>query len=267
MAKTYLVTCGTSCYSHYCKMKGKNHFVKLNELRKELEMTPEEIQADMLQSMTTSVEPVAKLSAELNTLISVGLQEADNVVLFYGNTEEAKVSAKTIEAILLKNSLCESPDLKIVNDLATAKKDLMKGLCELANKLVQKHDEYKEHSDEVIFVVTGGYKAMTAVASVVAMLKGCDTMYLFEHSDVPGNIGVLPLVINEDMIPHNVRPLLAPGKGFKHAELKSNGLSDEQITKWFSKDKETQLYMARPHCLTPVRGRAKTSFMYHRSTC
>ena len=57
MAKTYLVTCGTSCYSHYCKMKGKNHFVKLNDLSEELGMTHKEIEADMLECMTTSDEP------------------------------------------------------------------------------------------------------------------------------------------------------------------------------------------------------------------
>ena len=246
MAKTYLVTCGTSCYSNYCKKKLDGcGFMKLNELSKNLGTPKKELQEDMLRTVTQCDAP-DEISAEINTLLTIGLESCDNIVLFHGHTDISILSAKAIEGILLSKSLCGGPELVEIKQLATAKKDLIKGLGEMANKLVAKHDEYIAMSDEVVFVVTGGFKAMTAVASVVAMLKGCQTMYLFEHSEVPGNIGVLPLALNENMIPSNIRALLAHQESFEHRELRSHDLSDEQIAKWFIKDKDTSLYTASP---------------------
>jgi putative CRISPR-associated protein (TIGR02619 family) len=180
-------------------------------------------------------EGVRQPSAELSTLVAIKLTRGDDVVLIGSKTPDSVACMEAMASVLFERG--HNPEVVKVEDLTSAKGDLVNGLGTLANKLVEKCREKQANNREVSFVVTGGYKAMTAIGSVVAMLMGCHSYYQYEGSEEAFNIGIIPLEVSLSRLPCALHSLEGRARQYSRRDLLALGLSEEEIRRYFVRNK------------------------------
>ncbi len=214
MPTAYLITCGTSAFN--ALFKGKE-FEKstVEDIQKKTGKSFDEF----LQALLCGYPEGKSPSAEISTLMNLKPKpiKQDEFVLFSTNSNDSRLSCEVVRSILLRDGFQNVRSIE-TKRLSGAKNDLLPGLRELANTLISNCREYKSNGLKVEFIVTGGYKAMTALASAVAMLLGCKAHYRYEDGEV-GNIGVLPLALNLSGLPESLFTVLAQEGSFSRKEL------------------------------------------------
>ncbi len=264
MSKAYFVTCGTSTFNNYCRNIAKRNFKSLDELASHLGIPAAAEGGQKEETLGTKIaekialeisrldeREIAAASAELNTLFSIRgeheLEINDNILLFSTGAWEAVLSAKIVEQVLLSKGY-PNTSLTVTKEITRGKRDFDLGLPVLVRKIMEKYREFSDtHNMEVIFVVTGGYKAMTAVTATLGMLLEKRCYYLFEGSNETVDVGILPVAIRSSAVPKGVYEAvnmvrISNDRGndastFSYEELKNAlKLSDSEIKMYFIKD-------------------------------
>ena len=130
------------------------------------------------------------LSAELKSLDLLGLGSRDRVVLLVTDTYQGRVCAETVKTILIDAYGLAENQVELhrveglqVNDAERLRKQGLKNMIKIIlEKYLDDGANYR-YTHNIIFNPTGGFKGIVPFLTVLGMLYGKKTIYVFENSD------------------------------------------------------------------------------------
>lgn len=195
--KTYVCTCGTSIAAN--RMINLERFIdkplsEWQERGDEIDSVKKRI-ADDLKNINLN-DDLQSTSAEIKSLIKMGLKKEDSVVLIASDTIDGKLCAESVRDFLTKKDLCSLVDIKPIHGLQAADGTLFQreGIKNLLNYLV-----HLEHQN-IIFNPTGGYKSVVPYIALMGMIFNRPVKYIHENSDDVLSLTGIPIVFDEDLI-------------------------------------------------------------------
>jgi putative CRISPR-associated protein (TIGR02619 family) len=129
---------------------------------------------------TEETNLVAHLSAEIHSLVRMGLDSSDRVLLFTSETEDGYCCGLAVEKYLTYYwSEIKTETKKITGlQVSDANKFRNQGVVEFIKKATQAIENY----GNVILNPTGGYKALVPYTVLLGMIKEIECRYIFEQS-------------------------------------------------------------------------------------
>jgi putative CRISPR-associated protein (TIGR02619 family) len=194
--KTFICTVGTSI----CTGTGLDlgHFAKrkLDEWDALLEdiAVAEQFAIEAMNRM--SEKEIPRVSAEINSLLKMGLSGADRVVLLATETIDGKLCAELVQRMLKTRKLCSSVELKVIEGLQAqdGKRFRQEGLKNLMAYIAR-----FENSD-VVFNPTGGFKSVVPYITLAGMLFNKPVKYIHEYSDDLMTLVNIPITVDDELI-------------------------------------------------------------------
>lgn len=197
--KTYLCTCGVSVL-----VKRKINFDRLQHAPlSEREQFTSEINSlkeralDALECFKIPKD-LYETSAEIKSLVHMGISSEDKVYLIATDTLDGQVCAEIVRDFLVEKKICSGDAISIKNiaglQATDGRKFRKEGIKNLFDFLLR-----FEHEDAV-FNPTGGFKSVVPYMALVGMLFNKPVRYIHEDSDDLISLADLPLVLNEDII-------------------------------------------------------------------
>lgn len=197
--KTFICTCGTSVLT--------KRNINIDDITSEPLTRWKELQDDIDSIRYRTVEAlsildmnrnISETSAEIKSLVKMGLEKNDKVILLSTDTIDGKLSAEIVKRYLSQNSLCDerSISIEVVDGLQAKDGQRFRkiGLINLFNLLTR-----FEH-DNVVFNPTGGFKSVVPYLSLMGMLFNKPVQYIHEDSNDVISLINIPLLIDEDII-------------------------------------------------------------------
>ncbi|NBD33781.1 MAG: CRISPR-associated protein [Cyanobacteria bacterium] len=178
MSKTIICSVGTSA--------AKKLGIPLNKLESWVkeENTIESAAKAMFQtfrSFEPSDENLAQhLSAEIHSLVRIGLASSDRVLLLTSETDEGYCCGLAVEEYLKHYWSGMEVKTERISGLQVFDADTFRnqGVVEFVKKVTQEIENY----GNVILNPTGGYKALVPYSVLLGMLKNVKCNYIFERS-------------------------------------------------------------------------------------
>lgn len=197
--KTYVCTCGTSIATK----KGINleRFMDVplsrwDELKDEIEATKDQI-AEGLSSIKLPRD-LDDTSAEIKSLVKMGTDENDAVILISSDTIDGKLCAESVRDFLIEHKLYSGTSLQIKEIVGLQASDgarfQKEGLKNLLNYLVP-----LEHQN-IIFNPTGGYKSVVPYVALMGMIYNKPVKYIHENSENILTLTGVPIILDDDLI-------------------------------------------------------------------
>ncbi len=147
--------------------------------------------------MSAKNEEVQKISAELNCILLLKTSPADHHLLLATDTWLGEQTAGLIKAWLDEKQKGLSTSVWRQKDLQT--KDIQAfqiALAEIVKRLGEEIPSWKEKKYQVIFNLTGGFKAVQGFLQSIAHFYADETVYIFERSSELLRIPKLPVAMN-----------------------------------------------------------------------
>lgn len=197
--KTYICTCGTSIATK----KGINLERFLNVSLSEWNNRQEEIEAvkDRIAEELSGINLPGGLdetSAEIKSLVKMGLDKNDTVILITSDTIDGKLCAESVRVFLVDHELCSESSLQIKEIAGLQATDgnrfQREGLKNLLNYLIS-----LEHQN-IIFNPTGGYKSIVPYVALMGMIFNKPVKYIHENSEDVLTLTGIPLILDDDVI-------------------------------------------------------------------
>jgi putative CRISPR-associated protein (TIGR02619 family) len=148
-----------------------------------------------------SLEGRAKVSAEINSLARLEVGEGDRVVLLVTDTADGRICAEAVRRVLVKSFGLPENDVRLecvrglqVRDAVTLRQQGLPNFVEHAMRWVG--DPQIRYGGEVILNPTGGFKGVVPFLTVLGMLFGLRTVYIFEHCDALISLPPLPVTFD-----------------------------------------------------------------------
>lgn len=197
--KTYICTCGTSIISksgiNIDRLKHRPIF-DMNELDADIEATRDRV-LDSLERLSLPRD-INDTSAEIKSLIKMGVQSDDRVILISSDTIDGKLSAELVKDFLHYSKVLASSqvEIKTISGLqALDGSNFQKaGLKNLLSYLVE-----LEHNN-IILNPTGGYKSVVPYISLIGMLFNKPVQYIHEDSEDVLTLTNLPVMLNDNIM-------------------------------------------------------------------
>jgi putative CRISPR-associated protein (TIGR02619 family) len=137
-----------------------------------------------------------KLSAELNTLDRIGLKSTDKVVLLSTDSAAGRICSQENEKIIKKYYHCDVEIIQ-VSDLQVYDSKLLRqsGLKNLVKIILDNYltNDAVIYSYNIIINPTAGYKGIVPFLTVLGMIYGKYSVYLFEFSEELIHLPPLPI--------------------------------------------------------------------------
>ena len=165
--KTYICTCGTSIITKRGINIDRIQHQPLsawddnsNDIENSKDITLEALEGIRLP------KDLDETSAEIKSLVKMGVMSDDNIILIASDTVDGKLSAELVKGFLVKRSVCRNVDIKIISGLQAknGKTFQNNGLKNLLNFLLN-----LEHGN-FILNPTGGFKSVVPYLSLIGML-------------------------------------------------------------------------------------------------
>jgi putative CRISPR-associated protein (TIGR02619 family) len=184
MSKTIITAAGTSAAR--ALNLGRKHLLEwINE--QETSGNRVEYAANLLFLQFRDIPPEGdnlknSLSAEIHSLVRIGIDSSDRILLLASNTDDGWCCALAIEQYLhhywkgIYTKVESVPGLQ-VND---AKLFRTQGVVEFVRRINKEVSDYG--SENIILNPTAGFKALVPYTVLVGMLKGIQCQYIFEQS-------------------------------------------------------------------------------------
>ena len=160
------------------------------------------------------------LSAELNSLDLLGLNPRDRVVLLVTDTYQGRVCAGAVKTIIIDAYGLTENQVELhrieglqVNDAERLRKQGLKNMIKIILDNYLNDANYK-FSHDIIFNPTGGFKGIVPFLTVLGMLYGKKTIYIFEGSNEL--IELPPLPFSFDL---NIYDRVKPALQYIEAEV------------------------------------------------
>ena len=204
MPKLIICTVGTSI-SNGCPSQ-KNLFTNNQPWDDDGDFLKSEIEASLERKEFADVpmENAAHASAELNSLYKLGVDKDDRVILVSSDNLHGRVCAEMIKDCLsLRFGLSEQNiEIKRIEGLQVHNEKILReiGLKNLVKTLLTylAGEQYR-YSYEIILNPTGGFKGIVPFLTILGMLYGRKTIYLFEFSNQLITLPPLPFSFNLDI--------------------------------------------------------------------
>jgi putative CRISPR-associated protein (TIGR02619 family) len=145
---------------------------------------------------TRSDDEFLRSSAEINSLVKMGMTADDDVVLIATETIEGNLCAQLVAKLLESKNLCAKVDVEVINGLQArdGKRFRQEGLKNLVNFITRY--EYQD----VVFNPTGGFKSVVPYITLAGMLFHKPVKYIHEFSDDLITLVNFPLRFDEDLV-------------------------------------------------------------------
>lgn len=134
-----------------------------------------------------------KLSAEIHSLVRIGITNEDRVILLASSTDDGYCCALAVEKYLKYYWKDISVKTEKVLGLQVLDAELFRttGVIEFVRRILKEVDSYD--ASNIILNPTGGYKALVPYTVLLGMLKGVKCGYIFEQSTTLLELPPLPL--------------------------------------------------------------------------
>ncbi len=196
--KTFVCTCGTSVLT--------KRNINIDDIRSVPLSSWGKLQDEIDSIRNSAMETLSTLdirrnvndtSAEIKSLIKMGFEKDDKIILLSTDTIDGKLSAEIVKWYLSQNKCDErSITIEVVPGLQARDGQLFLkfGLKNLLNLLT------KFEHDNVIFNPTGGFKSVVPYISLMGMVFNKPVQYIHEDSNDVISLVNIPLLINEEII-------------------------------------------------------------------
>jgi len=154
--------------------------------------------------LTIELSEAARASAELNSLFKLGLEVDDHVVLLSSDNLQGRLCSEIIKECLASRFGLQQLNIVIkrINGLQVYNEQLLRevGLKNLVKTLLffLAGDQYR-YSYEIILNPTGGFKGIVPFLTIMGMLYGRKSIYLFEYSSQLIALPPLPFSFDLDI--------------------------------------------------------------------
>jgi len=153
-----------------------------------------------------------KISAEMNTLDRIGIDAGDRIVLLSSDNAPGRACSEALKQVIMEHFGLASGavDLKRIEGLQVRDAKLLReqGLKNFVKVVLSYlNDPQYQYSYETIINPTGGFKGILPFLTILGMLYGKRTIYIFEFSDELINLPPLPFSFDLQLY-NRVRPAL-----------------------------------------------------------
>lgn len=137
-----------------------------------------------------------RVSAEINSLLKMGLTEADRVVLLATETIDGKLCAELVQRLLRNRNLCAAVEIKVIQGLQAqdGTRFRQEGLKNLMAYIA------RFENDDVVFNPTGGFKSVVPYVTLAGMLFNRPVRYIHEYSDDLITLVNIPITVDDELI-------------------------------------------------------------------
>jgi putative CRISPR-associated protein (TIGR02619 family) len=143
-----------------------------------------------------------RASAEIHSLHRLKLDESDQAILLATDTADGRACAQAVKGVLLSHFGLLDEQVKVVRVLGLQVRDADKlrrvglpALVEETLRLIE--DPQLRYAGEIILNPTGGFKGVVPFLTVLGMLFGLRTIYVFEFAN--SLISLPPLPVSFDL--------------------------------------------------------------------
>ncbi len=135
-------------------------------------------------------------SAEIKSLLKMGVRPEDRVILIASDTVDGKLCAQLVQSFLTEQEICTEVDIRVIEGLQAIDGGLFQreGLKNLLRFLVS-----LEHED-IIINATGGFKSVVPYLSLIGMLFNKPVCYIHEDSEDVITLSNVPILLNENLL-------------------------------------------------------------------
>ena len=206
--KTIITTVGTSIFTNYLKKKKD-----INDKIEDLKLQPSPNWKDNIHdinSIRKSVIEWAKdnenASAEIKSLLKLKeiIDENIEVQLLATDTILSVLSAEILSNLEILNNITinfnRNQDTIKGLQVRNSKQFRNEGLCNLVNRI---HNIANGNYKNIIFNITGGYKAVIPYLTIMAQVNNCLITYIFEDTKELITIPETPIKIDYDIFEEN----------------------------------------------------------------
>lgn len=146
------------------------------------------------------------LSAEIHSLVRIGITHRDRVTLLASSTDDGYCCALAVEKYLKYHWQNINTHVQKVRGLQVLDADLFRttGVVEFVKNIIHEIDVYG--ATNIILNPTGGFKALVPYTVLLGMLKGIKCDYIFEQSSVLLELPPLPVEFSRSQF-ETYRPL------------------------------------------------------------
>jgi len=153
------------------------------------------------------------ISAEINSTDRIGISSADRIVLLCSDNAPGRICSTELKKVFLKfyNLNETNVEIKRIKDLQVrdAKKLREVGLKNFVKAVLEYlNNPQIQYSYETIINPTGGFKGVLPFLTVLGMLYGKRTVYIFEFADQLINLPPLPFSFDLEIF-NRVKPALS----------------------------------------------------------
>lgn len=204
MNKLVICSVGTSI-SNGCPSQ-KSFFIKNLAWDDDSSCLKDEVQKslDSQNFLSVPLPDAAQASAELNSLCKLGISNGDKIVLLASDNLQGRVCAEKIKECLYKRFDIEETNIDIVRieGLQVHNEKILReiGLRNLVKALLNylANENYR-YSWDIIINPTGGFKGIVPFLTIMGMLYGRRSVYVFEFSKQLINLPPLPFSFDLDI--------------------------------------------------------------------
>jgi putative CRISPR-associated protein (TIGR02619 family) len=134
-----------------------------------------------------------KLSAEIHSLVRIGITNEDRIILLASSTDDGYCCALAVERYLKHHWENIYVRTEKVSGLQISDAELFRttGVVEFVRLILREVDNYD--ASNIILNPTGGFKALVPYTVLVGMLKGVKCGYIFEQSTTLLELPPLPV--------------------------------------------------------------------------
>lgn len=191
MVKTIICSVGTSA----ARASGIKPFELLKWVNEKQSV---EDAAEKLFNASQNIPPKGenlqkKLSAEIHSLVRIGITEQDRIVLLASSTNDGYCCALAVAKYLKHHWNGIDVKTEKISGLQVSDADFFRktGVVQFVKRILEEVDSYG--SNNIILNPTGGFKALVPYTVLLGMLKGIKCDYIFEQSTALLELPPLPV--------------------------------------------------------------------------
>ncbi|MDQ7032453.1 MAG: putative CRISPR-associated protein [Desulfonauticus sp.] len=206
--KKIITTVGTSIFFNYQKDNGTDELIqdleqksyyRYNEYKDDIKDLKDQIRNwinghNNKENICAEIKSILKLNKKFsNSFLDIHLLTSDTIL--------SNIAAEIIEEYFTEINNINIKKIVLIKDLQV--EDDKKFKNGLINLIIEVENICSNYYENVIFNITGGYKAIIPYITIMAQINGCDIYYIFEDTDSLIKIPKTPIQVDFKIIEEN----------------------------------------------------------------